>query len=266
MLYDEWSEKMVKIISINNFKGGVGKTSTTVALSYLLAEKYDYKVLVIDLDPQADTTDLLFTTYKKKERTSLYNALKENKSANDCVVNLNRKIDIIPANFNLIGFPYLISEHLQRKDSVKVLYSFIKDIKNEYDFVLIDTPPTISDFSSNAIYACDYSLIVMQTHYRSYNAVSKFIAYLKDFKEYYNTNFDIIGILPVMMKKNGTVDEATLTKAREQYKEYIFKNIVQNRERIKRWDITGITDEDMHDKSTLDMYDSITKELLDKIK
>lgn len=257
---------MVRVITINNFKGGVSKTSTTNGIAYILAEKMNKKVLVIDLDPQADATETLLLTYNKKPKNDLYKTLKSNEDINYCLTKLSEKMDLIPSSFNMIGFPVLLEEMgFNRTSGASVINNLIKPIKNNYDYVLIDTPPTISDYSSNAIYACDYSLIVMQTHRRSYRAVSSFIEYLALFKDIYQVDFEIAGILPVMFKKSGKVDKQVLKDSIDKYEDYLFTSYVYQRDRVKLWDETGITDEDFHDKNTLKMYYNITENLLNEI-
>lgn len=275
---------MVKVITVNNFKGGVSKTSTTIGMAYILSEKMDYKTLVIDIDPQADATETLLLTYGIKteedhsdvenynitingeEKKSLYGTFKDNLNVNECLINLNSNLDIIPSNFNMIGFPHLLEDlGYNRTNGATVLDKLIQPIKDDYDYILIDTPPTISDYSNNAIYACDYSLIVMQTHRRSYRAVASFVDYLSLFKDINQIEFEIAGILPVMFKKAGKVDKSVLKDAKEKYDEYLFETYVHQRDRVKLWDETGITDNDYHDKTTLEMYYLITEYLLKEI-
>ena len=257
---------MSKVITINNFKGGVSKTSTTNGIAYILSERMNNKVLVVDLDPQADATETLLLTYNKESDKSLYETLKEKKEITNCLVHLGKNMDLIPSSFNMIGFPSLLEEQgYTRTSGATVIDNLLQPIKDSYDYILIDTPPTISDYSSNAIYACDYSLIVMQTHRRSYRAVSSFIEYLALFKDVYQVDFEVAGILPVMFKKAGKVDKNVLQDSIDKYKDYLFDHYVFQRDRVKLWDETGITDEDFHDKRTLDMYQNITNDLLKEI-
>lgn len=266
---------MKNVISINNFKGGVSKTSTLCGLAYILAEKKGYKVLVVDFDPQADATELLIRTFDK---TKLPNALNDEPHPNifdglkhgnveDTILSLSDNIDIIPSDFDLIGLSDYLTNKYRYKDThdkVKELSEFLKPIKENYDFIFIDTPPTISDFSNNAIYACDYSLIIMQTHRRSYRAVEKFLVHMVDFQETYRTDFDVLGIIPVMFSKNTKTDTITLQDAESDWKGYVFKNIIKAMERVKYWDEFGITDEDHWDRQALDQYQSLAEEFLEK--
>ncbi|MDH5140526.1 ParA family protein [Staphylococcus saprophyticus] len=257
---------MVKVITVNNFKGGVSKTSTTNGIAYTLAEKMNYKTLVIDIDPQADATDTLLLSFKGKVKNSLYETFENRLDVSNCIVNLSKNLDLIPSDFNMIGFPQLLDDlGYSRTNGSTLLNKLISSIKNDYDYILIDTPPTISDYSSNAIYACDYSLIVMQTHRRSYKAVEKFVEYLAIFKDNNQLDFEIAGILPVMFKRDGKVDKSVIEDAKEKYGDYLFDNYIYQRDRVKLWDETGITDEDFHDKRALKMYYDITENLLKEI-
>ncbi|MEB7784190.1 ParA family protein [Mammaliicoccus sciuri] len=257
---------MAIVVSINNFKGGVSKTSTTLGIAYVLSQKLNYKTLVLDLDPQADATETLLLTYNTENKEDLYYALKDQKSVESTILNLTDNLDLIPSNFNMIGFPQLLEQSgYNRINGAKVISDFIAPIKDNYDYILIDTPPTISDYSNSAIYACDYSLIVMQTHSRSFKAVEKFIGHLSQFKQIYQNDFEIAGILPVMFKNNGKVDEHIINNASEKYGEHLFKSFVYQRERVKGWDISGIKEEDIHDRKVISMYEAITQELISEI-
>ncbi|MBC9875597.1 ParA family protein [Macrococcoides bohemicum] len=264
-------DKNGKIISINNFKGGVSKTSTACLMAYVLSEKKEKKVLVVDLDPQADATELLVRTFKPEllqednylEQRSIYKGITQT-NRKECTINLSDNLDIIPSDFNLVGLPLELVP-LDSYKKVKVLSMFLDGVRDEYDIVIIDTPPTISDFSNNAIYACDYSLIVMQTHRRSFRAVDKFTEHLVRFKKTYKNNFDILGIIPVMFSKQTKTDMTTLKDATDTYNEHVFNHIVKQMERVKYWDEYGITEEDHWDKKTLKEYEALTDEFLERL-
>lgn len=292
---------MTQVISINNFKGGVSKTSSTAGIGYVLSELMNKKVLVVDLDPQADVTDILLKTYNNNSNyindvihaddldelfekeadkildsllqqsrgnnnKDLYHTLKDKDSLNETIIELSDNLSLVPSDFNMIGFPYLLeSYHLSRIEGAKIFNNFLKEVKNDYDYILIDTPPTLSDFSNNGLYACDYSLIVVQTHIRSFNAVEKLINHLINFQESIDKEFDIVGLLPVMFKNKGRIDEFVMKLMKSHYGDLTFENTIKQRERVKSWDVTGITNDDMHDKNALKMYENITKEILERI-
>lgn len=294
---------MTEVISINNFKGGVSKTSSTAGIAYVLSEIKKKKVLVVDLDPQADVTDLLLKTFKENNNSllneimnsndiesildekedeildlllrkstdinenDLYHTLKDRKSLSESIIELSNNLSIVPSDFNMIGYPYLLEDlKLNRIDGAKYFDSFLKEVKEDYDFILIDTPPTLSDFANSGIYSCDYSLIVVQTHVRSFNAVEKLISHLSAFKALHGNDFDIIGVLPVMFKNQGKIDNFIIRLLKYIYGRYVFENKVMQRERVKYWDAIGIHNEDMHDKNVLTMYENIANELLEKMR
>ncbi|EPH5277180.1 TPA: ParA family protein [Staphylococcus aureus] len=294
---------MTKVVSINNFKGGVSKTSSTAGIAYVLSEIKDKKVLVVDLDPQADVTDLLLKSFKKSNNNllneimnsnnienileekedeildlllrkssdinenDLYHTLKEKKPLRESIIELSKNLSIVPSDFNMIGYPYLLEDlKLNRIDGAKYFDSFLEDVKEDYDFILIDTPPTLSDFANSGIYSCDFSLIVVQTHVRSFNAVEKLISHLSDFRDLHGNEFDIVGVLPVMFKNQGKIDNFIIKLLKHVYGNYVFKNKVMQRERVKYWDAIGIQNEDMHDRNVLEMYENIANELLEKMR
>ncbi|HDJ5650353.1 TPA: ParA family protein [Staphylococcus aureus] len=294
---------MTEVVSINNFKGGVSKTSSTAGIAYVLSEIKKKKVLVVDLDPQADVTDLLIKTFKENNNSllnevmnsdniesildekedeildlllrkstdinenDLYHTLKEKKHLRKTIIELSNNLSIVPSDFNMIGYPYLLEDlKLNRIDGAKYFDSFLEEVKEDYDFILIDTPPTLSDFANSGIYSCDYSLIVVQTHVRSFNAVEKLISHLSDFRDLHDNDFDIVGVLPVMFKNQGKIDRFIIKLLKHVYGNYVFENKVMQRERVKFWDAIGIQNEDMHDRNVLTMYENIADELLEKMR
>lgn len=132
---------MVRVITVNNFKGGVSKTSTTNGIAYTLSEKMNFKTLVIDIDPQADATDTLLMTFNGNVKNSLYETFENNLNVQDCIVGLSKNLDLIPSDFNMIGFPQLLDDlGYSRTNGATILSKLINEIKYNYDYILIDTP------------------------------------------------------------------------------------------------------------------------------
>lgn len=265
------SEK-TKVITCGNFKGGTGKTTNSGMIAYTLA-KMGYKVLVSDQDPQANITDLYLTTkshLEQKDATfnrSLMKAIEE-EDLRSIVTPIMENLYLLPSYDDFADYPsYLEGLFKKKADRVKYFASLLNTIKDEYDFVFIDVPPTESIITDSALYASDYIIIVMQTQERSYKGALKFTRYLQKLINEYDAEFDILGILPVLLKNKAPVDNAILTKASEYFGEdNMFDEIVTNLERLKRYDITGIRDgEDMHDKTVADLYQRITNEFLERL-
>ncbi|MGG3102061.1 ParA family protein [Bacillus velezensis] len=255
-----------QVINVGNFKGGVGKTTTSTLFAYELS-KTDRKTLVLDFDPQANATDILLRTagLELPERT-IYSGL-QSKNLENCIVNIKENLDLIPADLDLVGFPLFLNEIANNdlKNRAYYLDFLLRPLRENYDYIIIDVPPTISDFTNNAIVASDYVLIVMQTQERSLSATEKFIPYLKQMVETYEANIGLLGIVPVLIKANGPVDQYILEEARKEFGENLLNSTIKLRERIKRFDVQGITEADIHDKEALKLFKNLTLELIERV-
>ncbi|PFR56773.1 ATPase, partial [Bacillus cereus] len=130
----------------------------------------------------------------------------------------------------------------------------------------IDVPPMSIEVTKNAVVASDYVLITLQTQERSLTGAENYINQLIKLKEQYNLDIEVVGILPVLLKNDGKVDEFIMENAREIFgEENLFKNIVPQMERIKRFDVNGITENDRHDLHVIQLYEKISDELLSRI-
>lgn len=263
----------MSVLNITNFKGGVGKTTTSCMVAYSLAEK-GHKVLVIDEDPQADTSDMLGRTYRIPEfKNTLYEAMTQ-KDLQVCNIKLSENLDLCPSSTSLIDFQFLLDDMTGNKAEnrdkrpyyLKYLIESAKTkdgtpYKEYYDFILIDSPPTMSDYTNNAIIASDYIHIVMQSQERSFTSTKKQISYLERMKERYNAQFELAGIIPVLIKKDGTVDQYILDQAENHFEGLVYDTVIKQRERLKRYDLTGITNKDMHDTDVQEIFSQLAAEM-----
>ncbi|MEK4031321.1 ParA family protein [Pseudobacillus sp. FSL P4-0506] len=256
---------MTKTITFANFKGGVGKTTASVLSSYLL-QKSGKKVLLVDFDPQYNATEILFKTFgvKDKLKTSLFEAIEE-QDLSKAVVNITPTLDILPSEIDLAGFPMHLYSLTQDKTKQFYFLDFLlRQIKKNYNYVIIDVPPTISEFTNNAIVASDYIVVIMQTHQQSLKAAAQSYENMKILKEY-NPAVKLLGVVPYLVDKRGKVDNEVIEEAKELFQHYLFKNCIMKRERIKKFSKNGITDEDMHDIDVLNMYQKVVNEFLERI-
>lgn len=260
--------KLTQVLNIANFKGGVGKTTTSVILSLLLSQKQQ-KVLFIDFDPQANATDLLFyKTFAKEEiHTSIYEALKA-KDLSSTIHKLSDTLDIIPAEGDLRNFSRLLNEMFNKDYKMYgyLLDALLQPIKDSYDFIFIDVPPTISDFTDNAIVASDQIALVIQTQEFSLGAAENFIPYIEEALKTYDTDINFLATIPVLLKRKGSTDRFILKEAKKIFGDKLTKNKIQIRERIKAWGLTGIKNEDHHDKAVIKMFNKLADELIGKLK
>lgn len=256
---------MVKTVTFANFKGGVGKTTTSVMTAYILS-KQGKKVLLVDLDPQHNATDIIFKTYDidTKEYDSIFEGVLK-KDLSNYIYEMDKNLHLIPSDLDLVGF----SRHLysSTKDLDKLPFfidTLLRDIKENYDYVLIDVPPTISDITNNAIVASDYVLLVMQTQEQSFNASIQFIDYMREMQAY-NPKIDLLGVVPYMIDIRGKVDKAVMKDAKEIFGDVLLENTIMTRQRIKQFGRSGIKNEDTHDATVISMYADIVEELTGRI-
>lgn len=256
---------MSKVITIGNFKGGVGKTTACVLFSYLL-EKKGNKVLLIDFDPQSNSTEIIKETYKieNTNELSFYDGLK-NLNLEDTIIKVTKKLDLIPADWNLSKLPDLLEDY-KKSERYYLLQALIKEIKENYDYVFIDVPPTLSGFTNNAILASDFVIMVLQTQQQAFSSSLKFVSYLKDLKEDYHSSFELLGVIQYMIKRDGKVDNEIIEASSDIFEEAIFVNKIYQRERVKRFGKNGITDNDTHDERVLFMYSELLNEVENRIK
>lgn len=265
-----------KVLSFLNFKGGVGKTSTTALTSYNLA-KLGYKVLAIDFDPQANLTSLFLKTKSIKTNdeiitieTSLMTAVNDDLDLKDIAISIDENLSLIP---NAVDFSmynrYLDKNIKTEQDKVDFFKNKIESLKKDYDFIFIDVPPTISLPNDTAFNACDQIIVVLQTQERSLSGAEVLIDYLqKTLIDDFNSDVDVMGILPVLSKRNAAVDEEILNSAESEFgKDNIFQHKIMIMERIKRMDMTGITDnkKDVWDKRVHAAFTGVAKEIIERL-
>lgn len=269
---------MAKIISFANFKGGVGKTSTTGLVAYNLA-KLNYRVLVIDFDAQANLTSLFLKTKANNDgeedeiitlNTTLMTAINEKMQLSSIKIPIMENLDLIPNAVDFSLYTRYIERNFQTElDKISYFKKLIEPLKSDYDFIFIDVPPTLSLLNDTAFYACDEIIIVLQTQERSLAGAEVFVEYLiTNVKKEYNSDVDVLGILPVLSKKGVAVDKEILRAAIEEFGEqWIFENKINIMERVKRMDLTGITDnpKDIHDKNVNYKFKNVALEIIDRI-
>lgn len=285
-------------ILYGNMKGGVGKTTNSVMTAYQLA-KLGYKTLVCDLDPQANATQLLRRTYGLQhgsdlqiDKTMMVALMDEN--IKPAIVNIMDNLYLLPSSEDFKNYPdflemkfMLDKEKIQSGDSntLQSEMSKVKEqriayfaqqlakVRDEYDFIIIDVPPTLSIFTDSAIYATDFVIIVLQTQQRSLDGAETFFEYLQQmYNDYANVDFDILGVLAVLLKNNAGLDSQILKDAETDFgKDMLFDQIIRHMERLKRYDRTGIAEKgltkyDMHDTRLHYIYNTLTKEIVSRLK
>lgn len=257
--------KDARVINIANFKGGVGKTTTTTVTAYCLS-KLGYKCLVIDFDPQGNATEILLPEFNY-DLPTIHEALLE-KNLKRALHPVKDNLDIITADLDLVGFSLMLDKERRSVDEkAMVLRDLIQPLRSEYDYIFIDVPPTISDFTNNALTASDYVIIVLQTQGHSFSAAEKFLPYITQIADNYNENLNLLGIVPVLHTKNASVDQFVIKQAKEYFAQALFNSVIHIRERVKYYAFGGISDSenDRWDKEALGQFEALGKEVIQRI-
>ncbi len=188
---------MGKIISFINQKGGVGKTTTCVNLATFLAA-YGKKVLIIDLDPQGNATTGVGID-KNLEMNTFYDILLDECTIKEAIIQTKFKnLSILPSNVDLAGSEVSL---VQRENREKVLKNIISTIKNDYDYIAIDCPPSLGLLTVNALTATDTIIIPIQCEFYALEGLSQLMNTVKLVKEYLNSSIEIEGVV-LTMKDN----------------------------------------------------------------
>ena len=261
-----------RIITFGNFKGGTGKTSNATMIGYQLAQQ-GHKTLLLDLDPQGNATNLYLKTKEVEtgkvaifEKTLM--AAIRDEDLLSTIVPIKDNLDLIPSAADFALYPRFMEKISNYSDRVYYLAGLVKPLRDKYEYIIVDTPPTISLITDSALVMSDYCVIVLQTHERSLQGAESFVNYMRDeiIGLYQAPTLDVVGILPVLLKNGAPVDISTLKAAQNIFGEKnMFKNTIRTMERLKRYDITGITLEDMHDKRVNEKYKEVTDELISRM-
>lgn len=265
-----------------NFKGGVGKTTNSVMVAYELAKK-GYKTLVCDLDPQANSTQLLRRTYGLQNgielpiENTMMVALQENTIKNSLVKIMNN-LYLLPSHKDFVNYPdflelkFLPNEPDYKKKRISFFQGQLSQIENDFDYIIFDVPPTLSIYTDTALYSSDYVIIVLQTQQRSLDGAEAFWEYLQTFyNTYKDVDFDIAGILPVLLKNNVGLDNQIIDDAKRIFgEETLFNVIIKHMERLKRYDRQGISEQqmtaqnDFHDIKVHRIYSDLIDEIIER--
>lgn len=230
-----------KTFVIGNFKGGVGKTKITTMLAFDNAVIKKRKTLVVDLDPQANASEVLARTGKiSKIEKTISNGLSEN-DLSVCITPIVENLDLIACDTGFSRFSrYIIANFKTEIEQASVLKNLLEPLKKIYDTIYIDVPPTISDYSDNAMMAADYTIIAFQTSEESLDGVRKYINYQRFMIEKYNIDLQVAGIVCCMLKKDSQIDLAKMQEAKQLYNTAVLDTVITYQERLKGYSTDGI--------------------------
>ena len=219
---------MGKTITFSNQKGGVGKTTSAVNIAAALSKK-GKSVLLIDMDSQGNATSGVGIS-KKAVKASSYDLLTGETSASEAVVHTEFKnLDLIPSSIDLAGADLDLSDTENRN---LILKKSLSAIKYEYDYIIIDCPPSLGTLAINALCASDGVIIPMTCEYYSLEGLSQLMVTIREVKRLYNPELDITGILVTMYDKRLTLAKQVLAEINKYYSDKLFKTTIPRNIRI----------------------------------
>ena len=214
----------MKTISIFNQKGGVGKTTSVVNLAVALS-KLDKKVLVIDFDPQANTTTGLGFDKNELEKSIYKMFYDEGDNYKDYILKSEEGPYLIASENSLSGLEVeLVS--LDQEERLKMLSQIIEEIKKDFDIILIDCPPSLGLLSLNALVASDSIIIPIQTEYYALEGVSELLKTYQTIKESIKEDLEIEGVLLCMFDKDTDLSYEVVEEVKSFFKEKVFSTMI----------------------------------------
>lgn len=218
---------MSKVISIANQKGGVGKTTTAVNLSSAVAAA-GKKVLLVDLDPQGNTTSG-YGILKKGVVKSVYQLLTGECDPHECVVHTKYKVDLIPSNIQLSGAGIELVT-LDRRESR--LRDGLASLAKEYDFIFIDCPPSLDLLTLNGLCASDTVLVPIQCEFFALEGLSELMSTVRTVKNLYNKYLEIEGVLLTMYDGRLNLTMQVVAEVKKHFGSKVYKTTVPRNVRL----------------------------------
>jgi chromosome partitioning protein len=217
---------LAKVISIANQKGGVGKTTTAINVSSLLAAA-EKKTLLVDIDPQANSSSGIGVN---SHTPSVYEVLIGTKNINDVIINTYMPfMDILPSNINLVGAEIEMVDFPNRE---KLLKDALFDASQNYDFIIIDCPPSLGLLTLNALTSSDSVLIPVQCEYFALEGLGQLLNTINIVKKHFNKDLSIEGVLLTMFDTRLRLSQQVAEEVRKYFGDKVFKTVIHRNVRI----------------------------------
>jgi chromosome partitioning protein len=252
---------MGKIISIANQKGGVGKTTTAINLAASLAA-LDYKTLVVDADPQANSTSGLGLN-PREIKTSIYECMVDGISATDIITSTNiNSLDLFPSHIDLVGAEVEMVNLENREEKMK---EALQEVRKKYDFIIIDCSPSLGLITINALTASDSVIIPVQCEYFALEGLGKLLNTIKIIQTRLNKKLAIEGILLTMYDVRLRLSNQVVEEVHTHFKQMVFKTLIPRNIKLSEAPSFGIPviAHDAESKGAM-AYLNLAREILEK--
>ena len=254
---------MARIISVANQKGGVGKTTTTVNLGASLAF-VGKKILLVDSDAQGNATSGM--GIRKPDVThDIYDVLVNEVPIQDAIYPTSREnLDIVPATLQLAGAEIELTSMMARESRLKMA---LNEVKDQYDFILIDCPPSLGHLTINAFTASDSILIPVQCEYYALEGLSQLLNTVRLVQKHFNPELEIEGVLLTMYDARTNLGAEVVEEVRRYFQEKVYDTIIPRNIRLSEPPSHGmsIIDYDIRSKGA-EVYQALAKEVLTREK
>jgi len=214
--------KDTKVLAIINQKGGVGKSTTAINLSAALGEE-GKKCLVIDFDPQGNTTSG-YGIDKDELEYDVYDALMDGYPIEDLILDTcEKKVFVVPATIQLAGAEIELVSKIARES---ILKGMIDSVKEQFDYIFIDCPPSLGLLTINALSAADGLLIPIQCEYYALEGVTKLLESMKLVRTSLNRDLEVYGVLMTMYDKRTTLSNQVVEEVKKYFGSKMFKTVI----------------------------------------
>lgn len=250
---------MAQIIAIANQKGGVGKTTTTVNLGSSLAFM-GKKILLVDIDAQGNATSGM--GIRKPDVTKdIYDVLVNEVPIQEAIVPSSREgLDIVPATLQLAGAEIELTSMMARESRLKLA---LNEVKDQYDYILIDCPPSLGHLTINSFTASDSILIPVQCEYYALEGLSQLLNTVRLVQKHFNPELEIEGVLLTMYDARTNLGAEVVEEVRRYFQEKVYETIIPRNVRLSEAPSHGmsIIDYDIRSKGA-EVYQALAKEVL----